>query len=56
MTIGLYLLRVFQLGMSISDIDNLSVGMVLDIFTESANDDYNYKPLANQHDMDTIFR
>lgn len=54
MTVGLYLLRSFQLGMNINDIDNMTVGMVLDVFTESANDGYEYKPLANQADMDAF--
>lgn len=54
MTVGLYLLRSFQLGMNIEDIDKMSVGMVLDIFTENANDGYDYKPLANQADMDAF--
>lgn len=55
MTVGLYLLRAFQMGMSLKDIDSMSVGMVLDIMTEGANDSYEYTPLATQEDMD-LFR
>ena len=54
MTVGLYLLRAFQIGMSLNDLDMMSVGMVLDIITESANDDYDYKPMATQEDFDAF--
>lgn len=54
MTVGLYLLRVFQNGMTMNDIDQMTVGMVLDIFTESANDQYDWKPLATQKDFDAF--
>lgn len=52
MTTALFLLRVAQLGISISDLDLLSVGMVIDMFTEAANDDEDYCELATQEDMD----
>ena len=54
MTVGLYLLRAFQSGMSIDDLDMISVGMVLDILTESANDSYEYTPMATQADFDAF--
>lgn len=54
MTVGLYLLRAFQANLSIDDLDHMTVGMVLDIFTESANDSYEYLPLATQEDMDAF--
>lgn len=54
MTVGLYLLRAFQIGMNLNDLDMMSVGMVLDIFGESANDQYEYKPLATQEDFDAF--
>ena len=34
------------------DLDQLSFGMVLDMFTELANDDYKYKEVATQADFD----
>lgn len=52
MTTALFLLRVVQLGISISDLDYLSVGMVIDMFTELDNDDCDYCDLATQEDMD----
>ena len=54
MTVGLYLLRAFQIGISITDLDKMSVGMVLDIITESANDTFDYMPLATQEDFDAF--
>ena len=38
--------------MSIADLEHLSVGMVFDVFTESDNDKYKYKEVANQEDFD----
>lgn len=35
-----------------SDLDHLTIGMVLDIMTESARDSYEWKELANQEDFD----
>ena len=54
MTVGLYLLRAFQMGISLNDMDMMSVGMVLDILAESANDQFEYKPLATQEDFDAF--
>ena len=54
MTTPLFLLRCVQLGLSIRDLDLLTIGLVNDMFTESQNDDYPYKQLAAQHDMDVF--
>ena len=35
-----------------ADLDSLDVGMVNDMFTEKANDEYEYKVIANQDDFD----
>lgn len=48
MTTPLFMLRCVQLGISIRDLDLLTIGLVNDMFTESANDDYPYKQLASQ--------
>lgn len=50
-TTALYMLRCFQVGLHIADLEYLSVGMVLDIFTESGNDNYEYKDVATQADF-----
>ncbi len=49
---ALYVLRCFQVGLHIADLEFLSMGMVFDIFTESRNDNYDYKQVANQEDFD----
>ena len=48
MTTALFMLRCVQLGLSIQDLDLLTIGMV----EESQNDSYPYKQLASQSDMD----
>ena len=45
MTTPLFLLRCVQLGISIADLDLLTIGLVNDMFTERQNDDYPYKEL-----------
>lgn len=52
MTSALFLLRCIQLGLTMSDLDDLSFGMVQDMIVESANDNYEWKEIANQSDFD----
>ena len=53
MNTALYLLRCVQLGLSIADLELLEIGMVYDIFTEAANDDWDgYAYKATQTDFD----
>ena len=52
MTTPLFLLRCLQIGLSLRDLDLLTVGMVNDIFIENQNYDYEYVPLATQEDFD----
>ncbi len=52
MSTGLLLLRAAQLGVSMADLDLLSVGMLLDMYTEALNDDEDYPVLATQEDFD----
>ena len=40
MTTPLFLLRCVQLGISVRDLDLLTIGMVNDMFVESRNDEY----------------
>lgn len=54
MTTALFLLRCVQLGLSMEDLNALTCGMVLDIFSERANDDYDYPTRATQRDFDTF--
>ena len=55
MTTPLFLLRCVQLGLSIRDLDLLTIGLVNDMFIESRNDDYNgYAEVASQADYDAL--
>ena len=47
-----FLLRCVQLGISIADLDLLTIGLVNDMFTERQNDQYPYQELASQADFD----
>ena len=46
------MLRCVQLGISIRDLDLLSIGMVNDMFIEQGNDEYQYAEKGTQEDMD----
>lgn len=55
----LFLLRCLEIGLSLSDLDLLTIGMVLDIWTEKGNDCYKYGEkdtmrVAGQQDFDNI--
>ena len=52
MTTPLFLLRCLQIGLSLRDLDLLTVGMVNDLFLERLNDDCTYATLGTQEDMD----
>ena len=52
MTTLLFLLRCVQLGISIRDLDLLTIGRVNDMYAESSNDDWNYNTVATQEDYD----
>lgn len=57
MTTALLLLRAAQLGISISDLDLLSIGMLNDMYAEAYNDEHgDYAQLASQEDMDAFAR
>lgn len=40
------------MGLTLDDLDGLEYGFVIDMMTESTNDDYEYQSLANQEDFD----
>nr|WP_289698167.1 hypothetical protein [Enterocloster clostridioformis] len=52
MTTPLFLLRCVEIGISIADLDLLTIGLVLDMWTEKGNDDYKYSKVATQEDFD----
>lgn len=46
------MLRCFQMGITLADLEVLSIGMVFDMLAERQNDSYEYKELATQDDFD----
>ena len=56
MTTPLFLLRCVQIGLSIRDLDLLTIGMVNDMYAESGNDECQseYREIATQSDMDAF--
>ena len=56
MTTPLFLLRCVQLGLSIRDLDLLTIGMVNDMYIESRNDEHKYAVVATQKDFDQFWR
>ena len=56
MTTPLFLLRCLEVGLSMSDLELLTVGLVLDIWTERLNDDVKEPKIdireATQEDFD----
>lgn len=52
MTTPLFLLRCVEIGISSADLDLLTIGLVMDIWTEKGNDGVKYKKIATQEDFD----
>jgi hypothetical protein len=52
LTTALFVLRAVQLGLSLDDLDGMEYGTVIDLMTEAANDNCEYKDLASQDDFD----
>ena len=52
MTTPLFLLRCVQLGLSMADLELLTIGLINDMYSESRNDECRYAVLASQEDMD----
>lgn len=52
---ALYMLRCAQLGLTIEIMDLITIGDVYDMYTEKANDYYDYPIKATQEDIDRFF-
>ena len=52
MTTPLFLLRCVQLGISIRDLELLTIGMVNDMYAEGSNDGCEYAVVAGQEEFD----
>jgi len=48
----LFLLRAYQTGLTLSDLEQLDEGTVLDMIIESGNDHCEYTKKATQKDFD----
>lgn len=56
MTTALFLLRAVQLGISVRDLDLLTIGLVNDMYIEHFNDyEGEYEAVATQEDIDAFF-
>lgn len=51
MTTALFLLRCMQIGLSVRDLDYITMGMAYDMMTEAQNDDYDYPYKATLEDI-----
>ena len=51
MTTPLFLLRCVQIGLTLSDLDLLTIGMVNEMFIEKDNDEATYSYKATQDDF-----
>lgn len=54
MTVALFLLRCFELGLSVSDLDELDIGIINDMYIEKGNDNEEYCDIATQDDFDSF--
>jgi hypothetical protein len=52
MTTALFMLRCVELGLSIADLDLLTIGSVNDMFLEKSRDSMEWREQATQADMD----
>ena len=50
------MLRCAELGLSNEDLDDMTMGMVMDMVTEKANDHYKYDKKAPAGSMASFFR
>ncbi len=54
MTTPLFLLRCKQLGLSMTELNLLTIGLINDMFTERENDDVEYDYRATQDDINAF--
>lgn len=54
MTTPLLMLRALQLGLTMRDLDYITIGDINDMYTEMANDQEKYDQEATQNDFDAF--
>ena len=47
-------MRCVQLGLSMADLDEITLGMVYELFTEKSNDSYEWDDLATLEDIENF--
>ena len=52
LSLWLFLLRCVELGISVRDLELLTIGLILDMWTEKDNDSVTYDRAASQEDFD----
>ena len=52
MNTALYVVRALQIGLSIADLEFFTYGAVIDLLTETGNDNCEYDQVAEQSDFD----
>ena len=50
----MYFLRAKQIGLTLTELEDLEIGFVFDLMIESGNDYYKYPELAEQGDIDKL--
>lgn len=50
----MYFLRAKQIGLTLTELEDLEIGFVFDLMIESGNDYYKYPELAEQDDIDKL--
>lgn len=56
MTTPLFLLRCTELGLSMADLEEMSVGLIIDMCAESQKDNQDQPKKATQEDFDRFAR
>lgn len=54
MTTPLFLLRCMEVGISVKDLDYLTIGLVIDIWNEKGRDNIDFPQKASQSDFDAF--
>lgn len=56
MSSALFLLRTKEIGLTLDELDVLSVGTIYDLIAEKANDKYEWPQEMTQSDIDKFFQ
>lgn len=54
MNTAVFMVRAKQTGLTLSEMDEIEEGFIMDMIIETGNDNYEYKEVANQDDFDNF--